>query len=326
MSMFRPRRASWLALVLLAACSQSPAPEPAAADAAPAAPTATTAAPAAPVDEAGLRAAISDAMTAQRIYAPAGDNAIEHYLALRELRGGDAGVDTALLELLPYAVIGGEQAMDRGDFTEAARLLALVQRVDADAPALPRLRDSLAAAETAAAARVVAEAEATALRERQEAERAQAAATAAASAANTPAASPPPVAALAAATPPPASAPVAAPAPAPVAAAPVTPPPAAAHAPSAPAAAASRIPALVSAPQPRYPVMAQRRKIEGEVTVEITIQPDGSVGNTRVLSAQPAGTFDEAALAAAKRWRFERGPAPVTTSRVVRFRLAEAAD
>ena len=319
MSMFRPRRASWLALVLLAACSQSPAPEPAAADAAPAAPTATTAAP---VDEAGLRAAISDAMTAQRIYAPAGDNAIEHYLALRELRGGDAGVDTALLELLPYAVIGGEQAMDRGDFTEAARLLALVQRVDADAPALPRLRDSLAAA----AARVVAEAEATALRERQEAERAQAAATAAASAANTPAASPPPVAALAAATPPPASAPVAAPAPAPVAAAPVTPPPAAAHAPSAPAAAASRIPALVSAPQPRYPVMAQRRKIEGEVTVEITIQPDGSVGNTRVLSAQPAGTFDEAALAAAKRWRFERGPAPVTTSRVVRFRLAEAAD
>ena len=319
MSMFRPRRASWLALVLLAACSQSPAPEPAAADAAPAAPTATTAAP---VDEAGLRAAISDAMTAQRIYAPAGDNAIEHYLALRELRGGDAGVDTALLELLPYAVIGGEQAMDRGDFTEAARLLALVQRVDADAPALPRLRDSLAAA----AARVVAEAEATALRERQEAERAQAAATAAASAANTPAASPPPVAALAAATPPPASAPVAAPAPAPVAAAPVTPPPAAAHAPSAPAPAASRIPALVSAPQPRYPVMAQRRKIEGEVTVEITIQPDGSVGNTRVLSAQPAGTFDEAALAAAKRWRFERGPAPVTTSRVVRFRLAEAAD
>lgn len=105
---------------------------------------------AAPTDESGLRAAASRALSEQRFYAPAGDNAIEHYLALRALVPGDRNVETALLELLPYAVIGSEQATARAEFDEARRLVALVQRADPDLPALSRLRDRLVAAEVLA--------------------------------------------------------------------------------------------------------------------------------------------------------------------------------
>ena len=85
-------------------------------------------------DEAGLRSAASRALSDQRLYSPAGDNAIEHYLALRAITTGDDAVETALLELLPYAQIAIEQATVRGEWDEARRLIGLVERTDAGFP------------------------------------------------------------------------------------------------------------------------------------------------------------------------------------------------
>ncbi|MCX7034448.1 MAG: energy transducer TonB [Arenimonas sp.] len=322
----RTRRALPLAvsLMLLAACSgEVPQPPPTAA-------TAEAAAPAvAPItDEAGLRAAAAKALTEQRFYAPAGNSALDHYLALRDLRPDDANLATAMLELLPYAVIGIEQSVARQELDEARRLLGLLERADPQAPSLSRLRDSIASAEASAES---AAAEALAQAARDEAARlaaekdalAQAAtATTAAEAARStprpapvaiaPAASSPPAAARV--TPPPAATPTTAAPSASVAAAP---------APAAtPSTSAAGVPRLLSAPSPRYPLMAQRRKLEGQVVVQFTIQPDGSVASPRVVSADPPGVFEEAALVAASRWRFETGPRSVDSSRVVQFRLA----
>jgi protein TonB len=81
---------------------------------------------------------------------------------------------------------------------------------------------------------------------------------------------------------------------------------------------------LISAPPPRYPLTALRRKIEGDVTVAFTIRSDGSVASPRVVAATKPGLFDQAALAAASRWRFQAGAAPTEATRQLRFRLADA--
>lgn len=301
---------SILSVLLLSACAGESAPDAAAPAATPVAKQAAPV-PAAPTDEAGLRAAAASALSEQRLYSPVGNNAIEHYLALRALVPGDASIETALVELLPYALIGSEQAIARGDLEEARRLVGLIERADAGLPALSRLRDSLVAAEAEVRkAALAAEEEAA---RRAEAERL---AAAAAEQARERAASAPPPAVASPARPAPAAVPVATPpVPAPaVAAAPAPPRPAA-------PAAEPAVPKLLSAPQPRYPLMALRRKLEGEVLLELSIRPDGSVGSARVISATPPGLFDQAAVAAAERWRFEQAPAPATTRQVLRFRL-----
>lgn len=296
-------------MLLLSACAGETPPDAATPATVAAAQSDAAPVPAAPTDEAGLRAAAASALSDQRLYSPVGDNAVEHYLALRALVPGDPNVETALVELLPYALIGSEQAIARGDFTEARRLVGLVERADAELPALSRLRDSLVAAE-AEAEKAAQAAEEEAAR-RAEAERL---AAADADQARERAASAPPSAATSPVRPAPAPVPMAS-APAPAVAATPAPP-----RPVAPAAAPA-VPKLVSAPQPRYPLMALRRKLEGEVLLELSIRPDGSVGSARVVSATPPGLFDEAAVAAAERWRFEQAPAPVTTRQVLRFRL-----
>jgi protein TonB len=298
---------------VLVACS-NPVPTPASA------PAAGEATARVVPDEDGLRRAAAAALDEQRIYTPAGDSAIEHYLALRRLRPGDASLDTALLELLPYALIASEQALGRGELTEARRLVAMIEQVDPQAPALSRLRDGIAAAEAETGRRILAAAEA-AKREELLAAQAAAQAQAAAPALSRPAPPPAPIVATpTSATAVPAIDARAASAQAAPASTGPAPPPTPAQAAVAPAA-----PRLLSAPSPRYPVSALRRKIEGSVTVEFIVQPDGSVSSPRVLSANPAGLFEEAALAAAARWRFERVPAAITTARIVQFRVGEAA-
>ncbi|HEU0152663.1 MAG TPA: energy transducer TonB, partial [Arenimonas sp.] len=100
-----------------------------------------------------------------------------------------------------------------------------------------------------------------------------------------------------------------------------TPAPPAAR-PAAPVVAAPTAaePKLISAPPPRYPLTAMRRKLEGQVTLEFTVQADGSVSGARVISADPPGVFDEAALVAVSRWRFEPLPRAVTTRRQLQFK------
>ena len=92
----------------------------------------------------------------------------------------------------------------------------------------------------------------------------------------------------------------------------------AAPAPSTPAPAASTLRAL-STPAPAYPPEALRSGRSGEVQVEFTVNPDGSVADARVIRADPPRVFDRAALNAVRRWRFEPVAAPVTTRRTIGF-------
>jgi TonB family C-terminal domain len=314
-----------LLLGLLAACSKD---EPAAPAAAPGAAN-NAAAPAAPaepavsakvqsMDTGELRDMASAALRDNRMYAPAGDNAMEYYLALRDKLPEDASVRQALTDLLPYTLIAAEQGLAREDFNEAQRLVALIEKVDDTAPALPRLKSGITngmqavvkrtqeetdkvkkeaetrakqladqqrlaqqqEAERQAAQQIAAQQEAARREsERQEAERQAAARREAEQRAAQQAAQ---------------------------------------QAAARPAAAAPSL-RPVSTPAPRYPAEALRAGTSGEVLVEITVGTDGSVVNARVLRATPARVFDREALAAVKRWKFEPVSESVTTRRTLAF-------
>ena len=55
---------------------------------------------------------------------------------------------------------------------------------------------------------------------------------------------------------------------------------------------------------PDYPPRAQTRGIEGYVIVQFTITPTGTVKDAMVVEAKPEGMFDDAALKAIARWRY----------------------
>ena len=55
---------------------------------------------------------------------------------------------------------------------------------------------------------------------------------------------------------------------------------------------------------PAYPRRAKQARIEGWVTMEVVIRPDGSVSDAKVLESDPPRLFDEAAVAAMQRWKF----------------------
>jgi len=57
---------------------------------------------------------------------------------------------------------------------------------------------------------------------------------------------------------------------------------------------------------PKYPQRAANRHIEGWVKIEFTITTTGTVINPVVVDAQPAGTFDDAALKAIRQWTFKQ--------------------
>ena len=78
---------------------------------------APSALPAANTDE--LREKAATAYRESRLYAPAGDNAIEYYLQVRERTPGDPSVSSTLSDLLPMLVIAVEQSRDRKDYAEA---------------------------------------------------------------------------------------------------------------------------------------------------------------------------------------------------------------
>lgn len=312
-----------LLLTTLVACSGKD--EPAAPAAAPATPAA--AAPAAPVvadkvqamDTQQLRDLASAALRDNRMYAPAGDNAMEYYLALRDKLPDDASIKSALTDLQPYTLIAAEQALSREDFTETQRLIALVEKVDPTAPALPRLKQGVTGSMQVAERRTVEEAdkakkdaetrakqqveqqrlaqqqaaEATAAQQlaakqeaaRKDSERLEAERQAAVrrEAEQRSAAQ------------------------------------AAAQQAAAPKPAAAPALRAVSTPAPRYPADALRSGTSGEVLVELTIGTDGSVTDARVLRATPARTFDREALNAVRRWKFEPISSPTTTRRTLAF-------
>ncbi len=322
-----------VALAVTACGSQDDAAEPAAAGGEPAAVTQQAAEQAARQQQAAddalaglsldeLRTAAGAAYQESRLYSPAGQNAMEYYLAVREKEPGDPAASSALIDLLPMTVIATEQSRDRADFAEARRLLGLIERTDANHPALERLRASITTAEEQLARKTEQQqltAEQEAQRQQQlERDRAQqqqqqqAAAAqqlaqqqaAAEQAARDEAAHQEAAredAARREAAQQEAARQAAAPTPAP-----------------APAQAAAQLRPL-STPAPRYPQEALRSGTSGEVQVEFTVGVDGSVVNARVVRADPPRTFDREALTAVRRWRFEPVPAPVTTRRTIGF-------
>ncbi|MGH8400086.1 MAG: energy transducer TonB [Gammaproteobacteria bacterium] len=69
---------------------------------------------------------------------------------------------------------------------------------------------------------------------------------------------------------------------------------------------------LIQRVEPNYPRRAYQQHIKGSVTVSFTVQPDGSVSDPAVTSAQPRrGIFDEEAMRAIVKWKFK--PIPVAT-------------
>jgi TonB family protein len=81
---------------------------------------------------------------------------------------------------------------------------------------------------------------------------------------------------------------------------------------------AARVPALAAAVQvtadqlkrtryvaPEYPRQALAKELSGDVRVKYTVGTDGRVKDAAVTASNPAGVFDEVALAAVRRWRFK---------------------
>lgn len=67
-------------------------------------------------------------------------------------------------------------------------------------------------------------------------------------------------------------------------------------------------PRLLKEVKPQYTAQAMRAKIQGEVLLECIVQPDGSVGNIRVVrSLDSAFGLDQEAVKAARQWRFQPG-------------------
>jgi len=55
---------------------------------------------------------------------------------------------------------------------------------------------------------------------------------------------------------------------------------------------------------PQYPPKARQRRIEGWVDIEFTIGPAGTVDNPKVIGANPSNIFENSALRAVRRWRY----------------------
>ena len=67
-------------------------------------------------------------------------------------------------------------------------------------------------------------------------------------------------------------------------------------------------PRLLREVKPQYTAQAMRAKIQGEVLLECIVQPDGSVGNIRVVRSLDASFgLDQEAIKAARQWRFQPG-------------------
>jgi protein TonB len=322
----------------LGACSKDEAGAdvgPAAAQQAPApTPQSVVSAAVAAMDPDQLRTEASKAYGENRLYAPAGNNAMEYYLALRDKQPADAGASSALTDLLPMTVIATEQGIAREDFADAKRLAALIEKADAQHPALSRLKASIASSETAAIEKLTAEEEAKRQeelakkreeeqRKLQEQQRQQAATATPATAGGQTAAQQQAAAAeaerqrLAAAEAERQRAAAAA------AEQQRQQQAAAQPAPAQPARAASSELRAVSNPGPRYPQAAQRAGAAGSVQVEFTVNTDGSVTGVRAVSSdgprQFQREFEREALAAVKRWRFQPVGEATTTRRTISF-------
>ena len=69
--------------------------------------------------------------------------------------------------------------------------------------------------------------------------------------------------------------------------------------------------------QPSYPELARKMQISGTVKIEVTVAPNGTVKEARVVGGHPV--LATSALDAAKKWRFE--PAAADSTGVIDFKF-----
>ena len=68
---------------------------------------------------------------------------------------------------------------------------------------------------------------------------------------------------------------------------------------------------------PAYPELARKMNLAGTVKIEVLVLPNGTVKGARIVGGHPV--LANAALDAAKKWRFE--PAAAETSGVIDFKF-----
>lgn len=226
----------------------------------------------------------------QRYVTPPGNNALEYYLRVLDKEPNNQIAKDALREMFPFATGAVEQDINAGNLDEATRVIDQLAKADPSNYTLTILRGKLDAKKKLAdhEQQVTATAAAAAAAK---ATNAQNAAAAAAAPAQTAAATPAPAAP--------------APAPKPVPPAPTPAPAAAETAAAPPAGSGSHAAELVKAAQPDYPVEAARQRKGGWVEVEFTVTASGQVTDAKVLNADPARVFNDAALRAVKRYTFK---------------------
>jgi len=261
--------------------------------------------------EKDLRQKARQAVMDQHWYRPPGDSALEYYLALKlKLKTPDESVETALMDILPYAVIGMDQAIVRFEDKEALRLEGLIRMADPNAPALARVKTDLekmkarqqqATLDAAEAEKKKAADEAKALTDVAKAKEEAARRTREENAA--------PAAPVVQAPPVVQSPVVQAPALAPVQA----PPPVVQQ----PAAKQPVTP--ISTPEPDYPREALLSGTKGQVVAEIRINGAGDVTEVRIISASPRNVFDRTVINTVKRWKYRGNGDPTTVRRTFVF-------
>ena len=88
-------------------------------------------------------------------------------------------------------------------------------------------------------------------------------------------------------------------------------------------------PTAIFSADPSYTSEAMRAKIQGEVKIAAVVQPNGTVGDVKIIkSLDRQYGLDQAALDAAKKWRFnpckierENRPVPCSIEMILEFRL-----
>lgn len=92
--------------------------------------------------------------------------------------------------------------------------------------------------------------------------------------------------------------------------------------------AVDRMPVALRRIKPSYPMSARRRGITGQVLLRIFVDAEGGVREVQVQAAEPPGVFEEKAVEAARKWRFEPAlhkgaPVGVWMTLPVRFALEQ---
>jgi TonB family protein len=81
---------------------------------------------------------------------------------------------------------------------------------------------------------------------------------------------------------------------------------------------------LIRRVEPAYPELAKKARVQGKVTLKITVDEDGNVTDARVIEGHPL--LDGAAISAVKQWKYSQTllngkPVPVIATVTVDFKL-----